>query len=667
MRQTALEKKATSKSYKLYVAAAVALNILPHCLYLPAWLIIIAAIFTIWSVLNIYRNIKLPSVMFRNILIGISVLFIFLSYKTFLGAEPASAIFVIIAAVKLVDFSKYRDGMIEIILCYFLLLTHLLHSQSLATTLFFTIDVFVITTLMHQLHKNDRRQSIRTFLPSLKLLFLSIPIWIFLFVVFPRFSASLIRIKPPQPSTGFSEKLVPGTISQLIQTDETAFRVKFDHEISSDEMYFRGAILSKSEGLSWRKAASDDELENAGPDLASHQKEVVSQEASQQIITHQEIVLESNFQKYLFALDYPRRIEAPEGMGIVKKSGNIFEFKESLHNRALYTAESSNLNIEKLRPQDRFSYLQLPEVSARVVQLAIELNKNTYTTKQKVAKVLRYFTSHDFAYSLEPGQMPGDGLHTFLFEKKVGFCEHFAASLSTLMRLMNVPSRVVIGFQGGKLNSLTGYYLVKTLDAHAWAEVWSVEEHKWVRVDVTSVIAPVRISLGAEAYQQGLARNDAFEARGSLSHQINSNIFFAVDAITTKWNNFLLKYDFDYQNKLLKELGLVNSSRITLFILLFAGLAALMAALKIYFASQKTKIDPVLGMYHQFCRKLASLGLERNKNEGPEKYLARVKAKMPERSFEIESILRSFIKMRYVNGHEPNEFKSFRSQIRKFK
>ncbi len=661
MRLSALEKKATSKSYKLYVASVVSLNILPHCFTLPSWLIIIAAIFIIWSILNIYRNLKLPSVIFRNGLIAISSIFIFMNYRTIFGPEPAAAIFVVVAAVKLVDFTKYRDGMTEIILCYFLLLTHLLQSQSLASTLFFTVDVFVITTLMHQLHKNDRRQSIRTFLPTLKMLFLSIPIWIFLFLVFPRFSASLLHVKAPPPTTGFSEKLVPGTVSQLIQTDETAFRVKFDREISNDDLYFRGAILSHSEGLSWKKAESDDDIEST-----SLEQTKSLHENSKFKITKQELVIEPSFQKYLFVLDFPMNIVPAEKLVVLQKAGKIFELKESMRNRSLYNAESSNINSEILKPLKRQIYLQKPEVSPQVQELADELNQKGDTTNQKISKILHYFTSHQFQYSLEPGQMIGDGLQKFLFVKQVGFCEHYAATFSTLLRLMNVPSRVVIGFQGGKLNSLTGYYLVKTLDAHAWSEVWSDEENKWLRIDPTSVIAPTRISLGADALRQGLSRSSVVEAQDSVANRFSSNVVFALDAITTKWNNFLLKYDFEYQNKLLEELGFTKSSRLTLFILLFAGLAAITAALKLYFSSQKTKIDPILNLYHQFCRKLELLGVIRDRTEGPQDLLNKAIEKIPQRRNEIESILKSYIDLRYCNITVRTEFKSFKNLVKRF-
>lgn len=60
------------------------------------------------------------------------------------------------------------------------------------------------------------------------------------------------------------------------------------------------------------------------------------------------------------------------------------------------------------------------------------------------------------------------------------------------MRAMDVPARIVTGYQGGGQNSLDGYWTVRQSDAHAWAEVW-IAERGWVRVDPTGAVAPGRV------------------------------------------------------------------------------------------------------------------------------------------------------------------------------
>ena len=57
---------------------------------------------------------------------------------------------------------------------------------------------------------------------------------------------------------------------------------------------------------------------------------------------------------------------------------------------------------------------------------------------------------------------------------------------------MDIPARIVTGYQGGELNAVDGYWVVRQSDAHAWAEVWQAGRG-WVRVDPTGAVAPGRI------------------------------------------------------------------------------------------------------------------------------------------------------------------------------
>ena len=64
--------------------------------------------------------------------------------------------------------------------------------------------------------------------------------------------------------------------------------------------------------------------------------------------------------------------------------------------------------------------------------------------------------------------------HPFLlkFDRREGFCEHIASSFVILMRAMDIPARIVTGYQGGEFNAVGNYLIVRQSDAHAWTEVW---------------------------------------------------------------------------------------------------------------------------------------------------------------------------------------------------
>lgn len=71
----------------------------------------------------------------------------------------------------------------------------------------------------------------------------------------------------------------------------------------------------------------------------------------------------------------------------------------------------------------------------------------------------------------------------FLLTERRGHCEYFAAGMVTLLTALNVPSRIIGGFYGGELNPLTGYFVIRRRDAHAWVEVF--DGTRWRTFDPT--------------------------------------------------------------------------------------------------------------------------------------------------------------------------------------
>jgi hypothetical protein len=235
-------------------------------------------------------------------------------------------------------------------------------------------------------------------------------------------------------------------------------------------------------------------------------------------------------------------------------------------------------------------------------------------------------------------------LSEFLFTTKLGFCEHYAGAFATLMRAMGVPARVVVGFQGARLNELGGYWLVNKMDAHAWTEIWREEADplqtepraksvaankksaahlpprkygRWVRFDPTEAVAPLRIQLGGDfnrldgTVTAGLSGEELRQRlRGGLSGTFRQ-LEQVSDFIQMKWNSFLLGYDFDYQLELLANLGIKRLAGLVLSAIVIGG-ALLLGALMILMQRRRAKKeDPLIMEWRRFCAKFSRLGLER--------------------------------------------------------
>ena len=105
---------------------------------------------------------------------------------------------------------------------------------------------------------------------------------------------------------------------------------------------------------------------------------------------------------------------------------------------------------------------------------------------ERLRRVERWMRAQPFRYTRQPGLLPEVApLDAFLFEKRQGFCGHFASSVSALLRASGLPARVVSGYQGGSWVqplSGAGYLDLRQSDAHAWSEVW-IEGLGWLSVD----------------------------------------------------------------------------------------------------------------------------------------------------------------------------------------
>ena len=109
------------------------------------------------------------------------------------------------------------------------------------------------------------------------------------------------------------------------------------------------------------------------------------------------------------------------------------------------------------------------EVRDRVA--AITANIDSPFLKAKA--INDYFTddTQGFKYSLSTVTgTSNDQLLDFLTNKQ-GYCEQYAAAMAVMLRVADIPSRVVIGYTPGRRQD-DGRYQITTSDAHAWVEAY---------------------------------------------------------------------------------------------------------------------------------------------------------------------------------------------------
>ena len=200
-------------------------------------------------------------------------------------------------------------------------------------------------------------------------------------------------------------------------------------------------------------------------------------------------------------------------------------------------SSSEDLNddyLEPLRGSVRREYLQVPPIDPRVGELAQKI-VGAEASPIVEARLIEKYLKTNFGYTLElPATEPQDPIADFLFHRKKGHCEYFASTMAVMLRTVDIPSRVVTGFQSGVYNPISGSQLIRTSDAHSWVEAW-MPRRGWTTFDPTPPDPnPPRVSLW-------------------------TRLGFYTDAAEVFWQDWVVNYNLDRQLQLASKMG--QSSR----------------------------------------------------------------------------------------------------------
>jgi hypothetical protein len=256
--------------------------------------------------------------------------------------------------------------------------------------------------------------------------------------------------------------------------------------------------------------------------------------------------------------------------------------------------------------------------------------------------VLAMFNQQEFFYTLEPPPLGSNPVDRFMFDTRRGFCEHYASAFSVLMRGAGIPTRIVLGYHGGEINPLGGHLIVRQSDAHAWTEVW-LEGVGWRRVDPTGAVAPDRIDYGASnAAFEGLGAAWGLAAPSALLHKLS----LTVDALSARWNEWVLGYGPDTQNRFMEWLGMQNPDWQKMLLTLLAIVAVIIMTISAmlmlrYRAPQK---DEATRLYTRFVKKT---GLQPDVGETPLRFAVRAEQARTLPPATIEAVTNAYLDARY--------------------
>jgi transglutaminase-like putative cysteine protease len=620
----------------LFLLAVIAWTVLPHVGHLPLWCSLLTAAVLAWRARLAMTQAALPNRWWLIAVLALAAAATFWSFRSLLGQEPGVTLAVVLMALKTLELRARRDAFVVFFLGFFLVLTHFLYSQSLLVALAMLGSVWGLLTALVLAHMPVGQPALRQAagLAGRTALW-GAPIMALLFVLFPRVGPLWGVPQDGLGVTGLSNSMRMGSVAELAQDDSIAMRLRFltpgGVPPPAESLYFRGPVLGRFDGREWRVI---------GPGAPSGFPSALRPSADFQTsgpALRYELTLEPLKLTVLPLLEATATTPQIDGLSVRQRDDLQWIAERPVFERLRFSAEA-HLQFRH-GPDEPIvglqDYVDLPPgYNPRTLAWAAALRREPAYAEADARTLAQAVFDHirraGYTYTLAPGTYgeanPQGAIDEFWLDRREGFCEHFAAAFVVVMRALDVPARVVTGYQGIDPLPVDGFHLVRQSAAHAWAEYW-MPGQGWLRADPTAAVAPERIRDSRNLRPPpGLVAG----ALGNVSPALLANLRSAWESLDNRWNQWVLNYSRGQQMDLLKRLGVQTPSWESLAWLLTTLLSGLALAGAAWAWWDRARIDPWKRQRDSLGRGLALLGIPLAGHDAPRALAGRIRARLGE-------------------------------------
>jgi len=480
----------------------------------------------------------------------------FLFSRSFLTATVHLALFAVV--IRMFSLRRERDHVMLAILAFLMVLAASVLTVDSVFLLFFTgfmlmaVTTFVLMEMqraghaasIQARHTNDLQEhrhlafSLARVTPGLMLMIMAGAAAVFF--VLPRMSAGYMGAYSfgTDFSTGFSDRVQLGRIGQIQQSNAVVMHIQIDGDKAGVyDLRWRGVALAEFDGHSWSNPRQQFVLQrgaNNSFSIPSFGTKIMALSGSaerrvREKVIHYRVLMEPIGTNVFFLAPWARSVKGEYHTVSVDAGAAVYDL-DGQHQIGVYEADSDigTPSPEQLRkasedypPQVSGSYLRLPVIDPRIPRLAAQIVGSASSNYDKALALEHYLKTH-FGYTLQlPRTAVKDPLANFLFERKQGHCEYFASSMAVMLRALGIPARVVNGFRSDEFNDLTGNYVVRAKNAHAWVEAF-FPGYGWQSFDPTPA--------GNAGTPQGWGRVGLY-----------------LDAMSSFWREWIISYDTSHQ------------------------------------------------------------------------------------------------------------------------
>src|SRR5271156_517515 len=370
------------------------------------------------------------------------------------------------------------------------------------------------------------------------------------FFLIPRFTVGYLSALNLQPNlmTGFGDDITIGEIGKIQQSSAVVMRIHVEGDPGrAEDVHWRGIVLTNFDGERWFTPKHGEIV--ISPDYDGEYRFASSGLRNGDFFPlRYTVMMEPVATDAVFVAPRPEMLRGrfaneSERIGVpsnrtyllLDKTGSL---SNPFHNDIKVRYEGVSLlptipparlrKSSAIYPDEiRDIYLQVPQLDPRIKQLAEKIVEKSHNEYDRAANIELYLKTH-YGYTLDlTGRKTDDPLAYFLFERREGHCEYFAAAMTVMLRDLGIPARYVGGFLPGEYNDLGGDYIIRASDAHAWVEAY-FPGYGWITFDPTPA---------GDGKRKGLL------ARMGLYW----------DWFQFAWDEWVINYDFGHQMNLAQD------------------------------------------------------------------------------------------------------------------
>lgn len=591
----------------LWLLAVIAVCILPHLGRLPLWCSVGTALAIAWRAWLAWRDAPLPPRWVLLVALAAATGLTLATHQSLFGRQAGVTLVTLLTALKTLELRARRDAFVVTSLGFFLVLTQFLHSQAIGLAALMLLATLGLLSSLVLAQRQQGRPPILTAVgAAARCMVMGVPVMLALYLLFPRFGPLWSAPADSGPRTGLSDRIELGEISELALDDSVAMRVRFlGAPPLPHEMYFRGPVLDRFDGRHWTSSAVVRQVPTSNPSSALGEPSGSPQAAGRRI--DYQLTLEPNRLRAVPLLEGTLTAQIAQGeqgstATKLRRDGLSWHAQMPLTERTQFDASAWMGARDTRDPRTTevdFSDLALPMGhNPRTLAWAAQWRQRPELREANadtlVQALLKHIRQGGFGYTLAPEDGPGeardepsdapfigratqqpaqrpDPIDRFWLDRKTGFCEHYATAFVVILRAMDVPARVVTGFQGAEVNPVDGLHVVRNSDAHAWAEYWTTERG-WSRVDPTAAVAPNRIDRPRPPIRYP---NQLPQALQGIDPALWSGLRAYTDAANHRWNVWVLQYSRQQQLSMLRNWGFDSPDWVTLVRICAAIIGAL--------------------------------------------------------------------------------------------